>query len=181
MLGKAENPRRCTGSAQRGSSGRRGSAVESIAGLDAAWRGLVCPWWPVAVILNPAAGCSWMIPRKFRPRREVLAVRIREHALASGVAQVTPAALMPGIFVCASRSCKEDDGSPLCSKFPDYLLLDAMRLDVMVEQKSLIHGDARPVFVAAASILAKVERDRLMVECGYPRPNCNTVWHSTKQ
>ena len=39
-----------------------------------------------------------------------------------------------------------------------------MRLDVLVEQKSLIHGDARSVSIAAASILAKVERDRLMGE-----------------
>ena len=47
---------------------------------------------------------------------------------------------------------------------PDYLLLDAMRLEVQVKQKSLIHGDARSVSIAAASILAKVERDRLMTE-----------------
>jgi ribonuclease HII len=47
---------------------------------------------------------------------------------------------------------------------PDYLLLDAMRLDATIEQKPLIHGDARSVSIAAASILAKVERDRLMAE-----------------
>src|SRR5882757_8790797 len=47
---------------------------------------------------------------------------------------------------------------------PDYLLLDAMRLDALIEQRSLIHGDARSVSIAAASILAKVERDRLMTE-----------------
>jgi ribonuclease HII len=47
---------------------------------------------------------------------------------------------------------------------PDYLLLDAMRLDALIEQKPLIHGDARSVSIAAASILAKVERDRIMRE-----------------
>ena len=47
---------------------------------------------------------------------------------------------------------------------PDYLLIDAMRLEVLIEQKSLIHGDARSVSIAAASILAKVERDRAMRE-----------------
>ena len=43
---------------------------------------------------------------------------------------------------------------------PDYLLIDAMHLDLMREQKPLINGDARSVSIAAASILAKVARDR---------------------
>ena len=47
---------------------------------------------------------------------------------------------------------------------PDYLLIDALALDVPFEQKALIHGDARSVSIAAASIVAKVERDRLMDE-----------------
>src|ERR1700733_11789223 len=48
--------------------------------------------------------------------------------------------------------------------FPDYLLLDAMELDLPIEQKALIHGDARSISIAAASILAKVDRDRRMEE-----------------
>jgi len=47
---------------------------------------------------------------------------------------------------------------------PDYLLIDAMELELQVEQKSLIHGDAKSVSIAAASIIAKVERDRMMDE-----------------
>jgi ribonuclease HII len=47
---------------------------------------------------------------------------------------------------------------------PDYLLLDAIEIDVPIEQKALIHGDARSVSIAAASILAKVERDHRMLE-----------------
>lgn len=45
---------------------------------------------------------------------------------------------------------------------PDYLLIDAMQLDVLIEQKSLIKGDARSVSIAAASILAKTHRDACM-------------------
>ena len=45
---------------------------------------------------------------------------------------------------------------------PDYLLIDALHLDLLVEQKPLIKGDARSVSIAAASILAKVDRDLLM-------------------
>ena len=47
---------------------------------------------------------------------------------------------------------------------PDYLLIDAMRLDLLIEQRSLIKGDARCVSIAAASILAKVARDDMLDE-----------------
>jgi ribonuclease HII len=45
-----------------------------------------------------------------------------------------------------------------------------MRLDLLIEQKPLIKGDARSVSIAAASILAKVERDRLMRRCAEEYP-----------
>ena len=53
---------------------------------------------------------------------------------------------------------------------PDYLLIDAMQLDVLIEQKSLIKGDARSISIAAASILAKTYRDAMMqsLDACYP-------------
>ena len=45
----------------------------------------------------------------------------------------------------------------------DYLLIDAVTVDVALEQNSIIHGDGRSQSIAAASILAKVERDACMV------------------
>jgi ribonuclease HII len=47
---------------------------------------------------------------------------------------------------------------------PDYLLVDACTVDLPIEQKSLIKGDARSVSIAAASIVAKVARDRVLTE-----------------
>ena len=47
---------------------------------------------------------------------------------------------------------------------PDILLLDAMTIDIGLPQVGLIDGDARCLSIAAASIVAKVHRDRLMVE-----------------
>jgi ribonuclease HII len=44
----------------------------------------------------------------------------------------------------------------------DHLLIDAVRIDCDIPQKSIIHGDALSASIAAASILAKVERDRLI-------------------
>jgi ribonuclease HII len=47
---------------------------------------------------------------------------------------------------------------------PDYLLIDAVTLDLPLPQKALIKGDARCQSIAAASIVAKVHRDRWMAE-----------------
>lgn len=49
---------------------------------------------------------------------------------------------------------------------PDYLLIDAMKLEVPIPQENLIKGDARSISIAAASIIAKVYRDRLMQDYG---------------
>jgi ribonuclease HII len=47
---------------------------------------------------------------------------------------------------------------------PDFLLIDAVPLELPIPQRPLIHGDARCHAIAAASILAKVHRDRTMLE-----------------
>ncbi|WP_203362287.1 ribonuclease HII [Bacillus sp. REN10] len=47
---------------------------------------------------------------------------------------------------------------------PEHLLIDAMKLDVPISQTSIIKGDAHSVSIAAASVAAKVTRDRLMKE-----------------
>ena len=49
----------------------------------------------------------------------------------------------------------------------DYLLIDAVKLDVALPQKPLIHGDSRSFSIAAASILAKVHRDQAL--CAWDR------------
>ena len=46
----------------------------------------------------------------------------------------------------------------------DHLLVDAVKLDWEVPQRAIIHGDALSASIAAASIIAKVERDRMLCE-----------------
>ena len=60
---------------------------------------------------------------------------------------------------------------------PDYLLIDAMQLDVLIEQKSLIKGDARSISIAAASILAKTHRDARMEEWDIVYPQYGLAHH----
>ena len=54
---------------------------------------------------------------------------------------------------------------------PQYLLVDALDLpDIDIPQKAIIHGDVRCLSIAAASIVAKVERDRMMTEADAQYP-----------
>jgi ribonuclease HII len=123
---------------------------QRIAGLDEAGRGsLFGPVVAAAVILNP--------------RRHELAPRIREHALAWAVAEIEASRIDAWNIYQASRQAMMAAVSQLFP-LPDYLLLDAIEIDLPIEQKALIHGDARSVSIAAASILAKVERDNRMME-----------------
>lgn len=53
---------------------------------------------------------------------------------------------------------------------PDYILADAVTLDIQTAQESIIKGDAKSVSIAAASVIAKVTRDRLMKHAGEKYP-----------
>ena len=96
-------------------------------------------------------------------RREVLAERIREHAVAWAIAAVDAARIDQINIYQASRLAMREAvfGLDPCA---DHLLVDALRLDCELPQQPIIHGDALSASIAAASILAKVERDRMIVE-----------------
>ena len=150
-----------------------------IAGVDEAGRGaLFGPVFAAAVILNPRRRIVGLDEsKKLAPeRREILAVRIREHALAWCVAQADARSIDAWNIYQASRRAMSEAVQHL-SIAPDYLLIDALRLDVLIEQKSLIHGDARSISIAAASILAKVERDCLMREYDRQYPQYGLASH----
>ena len=63
----------------------------------------------------------------------------------------------------ASRLAMHEAVNMLTTR-PDHLLIDAMRLNCDLPQRAIIHGDALSASIAAASILAKVERDRMITE-----------------
>jgi ribonuclease HII len=139
---------------------------QRIAGLDEAGRGsLFGPVVAAAVILNPKRRIVGLDDSKklSAERRKELAERIRQHALAWATAEIDAGRIDAWNIYQASRQAMALAVTQLYPP-PDYLLLDAMEIDLPIEQRALIHGDARSVSIAAASILAKVERDRLMEE-----------------
>src|SRR5579862_7164966 len=139
---------------------------QRIAGIDEVGRGaLFGPVVASAVILNPRRRIVGLDDsKKLMPeRRRELAERIREHALAWATAEIDASRIDAWNIYQASRQAMALAVTQLFPT-PDYLLLDAMEIDLPIEQQALIHGDARSVSIAAASILAKVERDRRMEE-----------------
>jgi ribonuclease HII len=150
-----------------------------IAGLDEAGRGaLFGPVVAAAVILNPKRRIVGLDDsKKLTPeRRAELAPRIREHALAWAVAEVDAQRIDAWNIYQASRQAMTAALQQL-SIPPDYILTDAMELEVLIEQKSLIKGDARSVSIAAASILAKTHRDARMVEWDAVYPGYGLAQH----
>ncbi|HVB34460.1 MAG TPA: ribonuclease HII [Patescibacteria group bacterium] len=135
-----------------------------IAGLDEVGRGaLFGPVVAAAVILDPARQIRGLDDsKKLRPeRREELAVRIRERALGWAVAEVDAGRIDAWNILRASCQAMLEALAEL-KVIPDYLLTDAVRLETPIPQKSIIHGDARSLSIAAASILAKQWRDGIM-------------------
>jgi ribonuclease HII len=150
-----------------------------IAGLDEAGRGaLFGPVVAAAVILNPKRRIVGLDDsKKLTPeRRGELAPRIQQHAIAWAVAEIDAQRIDAWNIYQASRQAMTAALQQLSIQ-PDYLLIDAMQLDVLIEQKSLIKGDARSVSIAAASILAKTHRDARMIEWDAVYPQYGLASH----
>ena len=137
-----------------------------VAGVDEVGRGsLFGPVVAAAVILDRGYRVRGLRDSKLllAERREVLALRIREHAVAWAVAGVDAARIDQINIYQASRVAMLEAAMRLVPA-ADHLLVDALRLDCGLPQDAIIHGDALSASIAAASILAKVERDRMMCE-----------------
>ena len=142
------------------------SGAKLVAGVDEVGRGsLFGPVVAAAVVLDSSYRIRGLRDSKLLPaeRREILAQRIREHAVGWAVAAVDAARIDQINIYHASRIAMQDAVS-LLDPSPDHLLVDAMRLDCDLPQRGIIHGDALSASIAAASILAKVERDRMLCE-----------------
>ena len=143
-----------------------GGGAQLVAGVDEVGRGsLFGPVVAAAVILDPQYRIRGLRDSKLLlpERREVLALRIREHAIAWAIAAVDAARIDQINIYQASRVAMLQAVRQL-QPCPDHLLIDALRLDCDLMQQPIIHGDALSASIAAASIIAKVERDRMVRE-----------------
>jgi len=157
----------------------RALGYQLIAGLDEAGRGcLFGDVFAAAVILRESPPIRGLNDSKqLTPeRRDTLAVRIRERAVAYAVATATADEIDRINIYQASRLAMKRALEALAMA-PDYLLVDALKLDTLIPQLPLIHGDEQSVSIAAASILAKTERDRTMLEWDRRYPQYGLASH----
>ncbi|HWZ33830.1 MAG TPA: ribonuclease HII [Bryobacteraceae bacterium] len=144
----------------------RKAGYRVIAGLDEAGRGaLFGPVFAGVVVLDPEKPIRGLDDSKaLEPeRREVLAGRIRERAAAWAVGAADPFEIDRFNIYQASRLAMKRALAQL-KIVCDFLLVDALHIDVDLPQRPLIHGDALSFSIAAASILAKVHRDAALTE-----------------
>ena len=138
-----------------------------VAGVDEVGRGcLAGPVIAAAVVLNPDRYVPRVCDSKTvtAQERTRLYERITRTAVAWGVAAAAPEEIDRINIHQASLRAMQRAVLGLCP-MPDFVLVDAFRIpELLMPQRAVIHGDARCTAIAAASIVAKVTRDRLMLE-----------------
>lgn len=143
------------------------SDLAYVAGIDEAGRGpLAGPVVAAAVILPkdiflPFLNDSKKVTEK---RRDVLFDEIKQNAIAYGIG-IASNTLIDEINILQATYEAMREAINALEKTPDVLLVDAVHIpDINIKQVGIVKGDAKSVNIAAASILAKVTRDRIMAE-----------------
>lgn len=156
----------------------RSRGFTSVAGCDEAGRGpLAGPVVAAAVILPyDYINVDIQDSKKLTPlKREKLFTVIEKAALSIGVGIVEPDIIDKINILRASLMAMEKAVLTL-SPPPDYVLIDGINtIDVSIPQESIIRGDSLSISVAAASIIAKVSRDRIMEGYHKQYPSYNFI------
>lgn len=146
--------------------------IELIAGIDEVGRGPLC---------GPVVACACILPKNYhldglndskklseKKREELYEILIKD-AISYGVGVISPKRIDEINILEATKEAMREAVNNL-SVSPEHLLIDAVKLDIDIPSTSIIKGDALSASIAAASIIAKVVRDRMMIELGelYP-------------
>ena len=167
------------GPADRGDTAH-GTASRCIAGVDEAGRGpLAGPVVAAAVILDPARPIPGLDDSKrLSPqRREALDVEIRARAAGWAIARVGIEVIEAINILEATMQAMREAVARL-DPAPERVLVDGNRCpDLPCPARAVVRGDASVAVIGAASILAKVARDREMVEMDHRYPGYGFARH----
>lgn len=140
--------------------------ITYVAGVDEAGRGpLAGPVVAAAVILKKGATFTYVNDSKqlTEKERDLALVEIKENAVAIGIGMSSVQEIDLINIYRASRQAMLSAIAQLKVK-PEFILSDAMPMEIDIPMESIIKGDAKSVSIAAASIIAKTTRDAYMVE-----------------
>jgi ribonuclease HII len=150
----------------------RTQGFQLIAGVDEVGRG------PLA---GPVVAAAVILPQDFylegiddskklsEKRREEYNEIIKKEALSIGISMISATIIDEINIYEATKKAMKEAISKLTPK-PDFILIDAMKLELPYASESIIKGDAKSISIAAASIVAKTARDQLMKDLAKTYP-----------
>ena len=139
---------------------------EKIGGIDEVGRGpLVGPVVAACVILPKNYQLEGLTDSKklSEKKREKFYDILRQDAIAIGIGVVSEKKIDEINIYEATKLAMQEAIKNLKVE-PDYLLIDAMKFETSIPSTSIIKGDAKSLSIAAASVIAKVTRDRMLIE-----------------
>lgn len=148
--------------------------IQYIGGVDEVGRG---------PLIGPVVAACCVLPVDFHlegltdskklseKKREKFYDYIKEHALAYGIGEVSPERIDEVNIYQATKEAMYMAIKQVQDQIPlEHVLIDAMPLELDIPSTSIIKGDAKSISIAAASVLAKVTRDRMMIELDQKYP-----------
>ena len=153
------------------------SNLNYICGVDEVGRGpLVGPVVASAVILPKNSFIEGLTDSKklSKKKRDYFYEIIKKDALAIGIGIVDNKKIDEINILEASRLAMKKAINSLSIK-PDIILTDAMRLDMGIPEEDIIKGDLKSITISAASVIAKVTRDKMMEELHEKYPMYNFI------
>jgi len=147
---------------------------KTIAGIDEAGRGcLAGPVVAACVVLDPHNIPTGIVDSKkiSDKKRRSLFERICETAVSTGIGSISPSVIDEVNIYNATKLAMKAAIDNSAFK-PDFLLIDAVKLyDISISSLSVVKGEDKSVSVAAASIIAKVYRDDIMIALSKQYPD----------
>lgn len=140
--------------------------IELIAGVDEVGRGpLAGPVVAAAVILPKLCKIKGLNDSKKIPKskHEAIYNQVMKEAVAVGIG-MKDNYVIDDVNIYEATKLAMIEAIEKLNPQPEHLLIDAMNLDLPIEQTSIIKGDANSLSIAAASIVAKVTRDKMMAD-----------------
>ena len=151
-----------------------------VCGVDEAGRGPLCgPVVAAAVILREDDKIEGVNDSKklSEKKREEVYERIMEKALAVGVGMSDVDVIEEVNILNATKMAMKQAIDNLKQQ-PDYVLIDGNQMiNIDIEGETVVHGDAKSESIAAASIVAKVTRDRMLIEWDKEYPEYGFAKH----
>ena len=148
--------------------------IEYVGGVDEVGRGpLIGPVVTACVVLPHDFELEGLTDSKklTEKKREQFYDYIMEHAVCVKIGMCSPERIDEINIYQASREAMIEAIEKVAKEIPlEHVLVDAMPLDIDIDTTSIIKGDAKSITIAAASVIAKVTRDRLMIELDHKYP-----------